>query len=91
MKFNPRHATGPVTEIPDEEFDKIVSKPEPKIFDRVVSVASVNVRRDPDKDSPSLGVLYNGSKIEVESFDNNWYKVAAGDYKGGYVRKPFLK
>lgn len=105
MKYNRPQATTPVTEISNEEFDALqkdyrnaeIPKPdilpvkeEPKVFDRT-AVTTVNVRKDPDKDSPSLGVLYPNTTVKAETFDQDWYKVVSGDYKGGYVRRPFLK
>lgn len=93
MKFNPRHTVAPVVDVPKdpevvEEVKDIPVEPEVSVLS---ATTAVNVRRDPEKDSPSLGVLFPGSKIEAEEFDKDWYKIVKGDYKGGYVRKPYLK
>lgn len=82
MKFNPKH-----TVIRPEEPETV----EEKVILSLTSTTSVNVRKDPDKDSMSLGVLYPGSKVDVEEFDKDWYKIVNGEHKGGYVRRPYLK
>ena len=102
MKFTkPQAATDPVIEIASEEvFDKAIPTvsttpaayaPKAAQEFKRTAVTTVNVRKEPSKDSTSLGVLYANSEVSVEVFDNDWYKVTAGDYKGGYVRKAFLK
>lgn len=82
MKFNPKH-----TVIRPEEPETV----EEKVIFSLTATTSVNVRKDPDKDSMSLGVLYPGSKVDVEEFDKDWYKIVNGEHKGGYVRRPYLK
>ena len=86
MKFNPKH-----TVLRPEEPETVEEKVVVPVIFSLTSTTSVNVRKDPDKDSMSLGVLYPGSKVDVEEFDKDWYKIVNGDHKGGYVRKPYLK
>ena len=97
MKYNPRHNNTPVTEISDEEFDKIekevvkdIPAPEPEIK-YMTPISTVNARREPDQASPSLGVLYPNESIKVEKFDKDWIKILSGDKKGAYVRTAYLK
>lgn len=85
MKFNPKHTVIRPVDIPEEP-ETVV----PVIFS-LTATTSVNVRKDPDKDSMSLGVLYPGSKVDVKEFDKDWYKIVKGEHKGGYVRRPYLK
>lgn len=86
MRFSPKPTVTQVIDVPKEPKEV---KEIPVTL--LTAETSVNVRRDPDKDSPSLGVLYPGTKVEVESFDRDWYKIVKGEHKGGYVRRPYLK
>lgn len=91
MRFSPKPTVTQVVDVPKEpEEVKDIPVEAPVTLVRTAET-SVNVRRDPDKDSPSLGVLYPGTKVEVESFDRDWYKIVNGEHKGGYVHRPYLK
>lgn len=94
MRFSPKPTVTQVVDVPKDpevvEEVKDIPVEAPVTLSRTAET-SVNVRRDPDKDSPSLGVLYSGAKVEVESFDRDWYKIVKGEHKGGYVRRPYLK
>lgn len=90
MRFSPKPTVIRPSSIPEESEtaeEKVVA---PVIFS-LTSTTSVNVRKDPDKDSMALGVLYPGTKVDVEEFDKDWYKIVTGEHKGGYVRRPYLK
>lgn len=86
MRFSPKPTVTQVADVPKDP-EEVKEIP----VTLLTAETSVNVRRDPDKDSPSLGVLYSGAKVEVESFDRDWYKIVKGEHKGGYVRRPYLK
>lgn len=86
MRFSPKPTVTQVVDVPKDP-EEVKEIP----VTLLTAETSVNVRRDPDKDSPSLGVLYPGTKVEVESFDRDWYKIVKGEHKGGYVRRPYLK
>ena len=86
MRFSPKPTVIRPSSIPEES-----ETAEEKVIFSLTSTTSVNVRKDPDKDSMALGVLYPGTKVDVEEFDKDWYKIVTGDHKGGYVRRPYLK
>ena len=86
MRFSPKTTVIRPSSIPEES-----ETAEEKVIFSLTSTTSVNVRKDPDKDSMALGVLYPGTKVDVEEFDKDWYKIVTGEHKGGYVRRPYLK
>lgn len=90
MRFSPKPTVAQVVDVPKEP-EEVKDIPVKTAVTLLTAETSVNVRRDPDKDSPSLGVLYSGAKVEVESFDRDWYRIVKGEHKGGYVRRPYLK
>ena len=50
---------------------------------------TLNMRRDASTSSPVLAQIKNGTKLEVEKINDNWFKVTFNN-KTGYVMSKFL-
>jgi len=51
--------------------------------------ASLNVRREPDLNATRVGVLNAGTVVEINGFDNGWYKITYSSVTG-YVLSDYL-
>lgn len=65
---------------------------EAKYADIGISIANsfVNIRENPDQDSPSLGKLYRNAAARVLDAVDDWYLVESGSVKG-YLKAEYLK
>ena len=103
MKFNRVRTSDvlPVTDISDEDAKYVkenttdpvethVPELEEKEFDRE-ALTAVNVRRAADPDSEIIATLCKNSLVGVKIYDDEWYQITSGIFKGGYVRRAFLK
>ena len=56
----------------------------------IVNCARLNVRRGPSIDTKSVCVVESGSKLEIEYFNDEWFKVVTEDGISGYCMKKFV-
>ena len=103
MKFRPatQANVGVSARELDEREVKPVVTPEPvkeevkenPVVERVLdaeAITAVNLRSKPDLSADIVKTLLPGNKIQVVSYNSNWYKVV--NYNGGdcYVLKEFI-
>ena len=55
------------------------------------TIETVNVRKDPDSNSKVITTLYKNSLVKVVPYNDEWYQITSGSFKGGYIRKAFIK
>lgn len=58
---------------------------EEKVFATVIN-GNLNIRKDASTKNAPVGVLENGTKVEILDIKGEWCKV-----KGGYVMRQFLE
>ena len=56
----------------------------------VVNCARLNIRRGPSIDTRPVSVVESGSKLEIETFNDEWFKVLTNDGISGYCMKKFV-
>ena len=83
-----------VTESVEETVEEVVEKAvepnlEPKTYG-VVNCSKLNVRKGPSIHSNPLCVVESGTKMEIETFNNEWVKVVTPDGVSGYCMKKFI-
>ena len=83
-----------VTESVEEAVEEVVEKavepnPEPKTYG-VVNCSKLNVRKGPSIHSNPLCIVESGTKMEIETFNNEWVKVVTPDDVSGYCMKKFI-
>lgn len=83
-----------VTESVEETVEEVVEKavesnPEPKTYG-VVNCSKLNVRKGPSIHSNPLCIVESGTKMEIETFNNEWVKVVTPDDVSGYCMKKFI-
>lgn len=82
--------TEPVEEAVEEVVEKVVEpNPEPKTYG-VVNCSKLNVRKGPSIHSNPLCIVESGTKMEIETFNNEWVKVVTPDGVSGYCMKKFI-
>ena len=82
--------TESVEETVEEVVEKVVeSNPEPKTYG-VVNCSKLNVRKGPSIHSNPLCIVESGTKMEIETFNNEWVKVVTPDSVSGYCMKKFI-
>lgn len=74
-------------EVEEEEKEKVL---EAAPLYGIVNCARLNVRRGPSIDTKSVCVVENGSKLEIEYFNDEWLKVVTEDGIFGYCMKKFV-
>ena len=62
----------------------------PKPVYGVVNCSKLNVRRGPSIDTASLCIVEGGSKLDIEQFNEEWFKVLTEDGISGYCMKKFI-
>ena len=83
-----------VTESIEETVEEVVEKvvepiPEPKTYG-VVNCSKLNVRKGPSIHSNPLCIVESGTKMEIETFNDEWVKVVTPDDVFGYCMKKFI-
>ena len=81
------------TEVVTEETEVIEDKtPDevPKPVYGVVNCSKLNVRRGPSIDTASLCIVEGGSKLDIEQFNEEWFKVLTEDGITGYCMREFI-
>ena len=83
-----------VTESVEETVEEVVEKvvepnPEPKTYG-VVNCSKLNVRKGPSIHSNPLCIVESGTKMEIETFNDEWVKVVTPDDVFGYCMKKFI-
>lgn len=78
-----------VTEETEVIEDKIPDEV-PKPVYGVVNCSKLNVRRGPSIDTASLCIVEGGSKLDIEQFNEEWFKVLTEDGIAGYCMKEFI-
>ena len=83
-----------VIESVEETVEEVVEKavepnPEPKTYG-VVNCSKLNVRKGPSIHSNPLCIVESGTKMEIETFNNEWVKVVTPDDVSGYCMKKFI-
>ena len=83
-----------VTESVEETIEEVVEKAvepnlEPKTYG-VVNCSKLNVRKGPSIHSNPLCIVESGTKMEIETFNNEWVKVVTPDDVSGYCMKKFI-
>ena len=56
----------------------------------VVNCARLNIRRGPSIDTRPVTIVENGSELEIEAFNDEWFKVLTNDGISGYCMKKFV-
>ena len=56
----------------------------------VVNCARLNIRRGPSIDTRPVTIVENGSELEIETFNDEWFKVLTNDGISGYCMKKFV-
>ena len=74
-------------EVVEEEKEKVL---EAAPLYGIVNCTRLNVRRGPSIDTKSVCVVENGSKLEIEYFNDEWLKVVTEDGVFGYCMKKFV-
>lgn len=74
-------------EVVEEEKEKVL---EAAPLYGIVNCARLNVRRGPSIDTSSVCVVESGSKLEIEYFNDEWFKVVTEDGISGYCMKKFV-
>ncbi len=59
-------------------------------FDGVVTKSDVNVRSEPNTDSPVVDVLDTGYTLKIIGISGDWYNVKFGNYTG-YIRNDLME
>ena len=80
-------------EVATEETEVIEDKtPDevPKPVYGVVNCSKLNIRRGPSIDTASLCIVEGGSKLDIEQFNEEWFKVLTEDGISGYCMKKFI-
>jgi uncharacterized protein YgiM (DUF1202 family) len=67
---------------PPVEFSKIAT---------VVSISRLNVRKDPNINSPIITTVNPGDKLNVIELDNEWAHISMDDAGKGYVMAGYIK
>ena len=62
----------------------------PKPVYGVVNCSKLNVRRGPSIDTASLCIVEGGSKLDIEQFNEEWFKVLTEDGISGYCMRKFI-
>ena len=62
----------------------------PKPVYGVVNCSKLNVRRGPSIDTASLCIVEGGSKLDIEQFNEEWFKVLTEDGISGYCMREFI-
>ena len=81
------------TEVVTEETEVIEDKtPDevPKPVYGVVNCSKLNIRRGPSIDTASLCIVEGGSKLDIEQFNEEWFKVLTEDGIAGYCMREFI-
>lgn len=56
----------------------------------VVNCARLNIRRGPSIDTKPVSIVESGSELEIETFNDEWFKVLTNDGISGYCMKKFI-
>ena len=56
----------------------------------VVNCARLNIRRGPSIDTRPVTIVESGSELEIETFNDEWFKVLTNDGISGYCMKKFV-
>lgn len=56
----------------------------------VTDCVCLNVRKEPSVESDVVGILNNGELVEIESVNNEWFKVNKENRLKGYSMKKYL-
>ena len=56
----------------------------------VVNCARLNIRRGPSIDTKPVTIVENGSELEIEVFNDEWFKALTNDGISGYCMKKFV-
>lgn len=56
----------------------------------IVNCSKLNVRKGPSKNTDSLCIVESGSKLEVESFNEEWIKATTAEGVSGYCMLEFV-
>ena len=78
-----------VTEETEVIKDKIPDEV-PKPVYGVVNCSKLNIRRGPSIDTASLCIVEGGSKLDIEQFNEEWFKVLTEDGISGYCMREFI-
>ena len=62
----------------------------PKPVYGVVNCSKLNIRRGPSIDTASLCIVEGGSKLDIEQFNEEWFKVLTEDGISGYCMRKFI-
>lgn len=62
----------------------------PKPVYGVVNCSKLNIRRGPSIDTASLCIVEGGSKLDIEQFNEEWFKVLTEDGISGYCMREFI-
>ena len=62
----------------------------PKPVYGVVNCSKLNIRRGPSIDTTSLCIVEGGSKLDIEQFNEEWFKVLTEDGISGYCMREFI-
>ena len=62
----------------------------PKPVYGVVNCSKLNIRRGPSIDTTSLCIVEGGSKLDIEQFNEEWFKVLTEDGISGYCMRKFI-
>lgn len=62
----------------------------PKPIYGVVNCSKLNIRRGPSIDTTSLCIVEGGSKLDIEQFNEEWFKVLTEDGISGYCMRKFI-
>ena len=62
----------------------------PKPVYGVVNCSKLNIRRGPSIDTASLCIVEGGSKLDIEQFNEEWFKVLTEDGIAGYCMREFI-
>lgn len=78
-----------VTEAVEEEVSEDVPEDAPSRYG-VVNCAKLNIRKGPSKNSNSLCIVESGSELEIEHFNDEWFKVVTQEGVSGYCMRKFV-
>ena len=62
----------------------------PKPVYGVVNCSKLNIRRGPSIDTASLCIVEDGSKLDIEQYNEEWLKVLTEDGISGYCMRKFI-
>ena len=62
----------------------------PKPIYGVVNCSKLNIRRGPSIDTTSLCIVEGGSKLDIEQYNEEWFKVLTEDGISGYCMRKFI-